>query len=64
MLHVEAKDAVSFLGNPPKGCQARLEKPNPNLEDVALAAALDQTQTAGDGLGVLFAEKVHLDCSE
>jgi ABC-type uncharacterized transport system substrate-binding protein len=64
VLHAEAGDAVRFSGTPPKPCHLRLEKAKPSVEDVAFAAALDQTQSAGDGLGVLFAERVHIDCTE
>lgn len=61
VLHAEAKDTIRLRGAP-DGCRYRREEANPNPETVALAAALDRTQTAGDGLGVLFAEKVTVQC--
>ena len=63
ILHVEEDGAIGFAGAAPQGCQAELEKPNPRVEDVALAAALDQTESGGDGLGVLFAERVLIRCA-
>lgn len=61
MLHVEQGEPVRLVGAP-AGCRHRLTPPSPNLETVALAQALDQTQSAGDGLGIHFAERVSIRC--
>lgn len=61
ILHAEG-DAPVRLDGAPAGCDVRIAKPNPSMEAVALAGALDQTQTADDSLGELFAEKVSLSC--
>lgn len=62
MLHAEQEDAVRLLAAPP-GCLWRLEPANPSLETVSLAAALDRNESAGDGLGALFAETVTVTCA-
>ena len=61
MLHAESDGAVR-LEAAPAGCSHRLIKPTPTFEAVSLAAALDRTQTAADGLGAVFAERVEVQC--
>lgn len=61
MLHAERTDAVR-LSAAPAGCSAHLQKPDPTVEATSLAAALDRTQSAGNGLGGLFAERVTVRC--
>jgi len=61
MVHAEAPDAVT-LADAPKGCEFQLKQPDPDPEQVVLAASLDKTQTAGNGLGGYFAEEVYLTC--
>ncbi len=61
MVHAEADDAVTFDAGA-KGCKADIRQPNPNPEQVALAASLDRTQSAGDTLGMFFAETVYVTC--
>ena len=61
MLHVETDDAIR-LADAPTDCTHRLIEPAPSMENVMLAQALDRTQTAGDGLGALFAETVEIRC--
>lgn len=61
MLHAEGGEPVRLEGAPP-GCAVRFAKPTPSLEAITLAASLDQTQTASDTLGELFAEKVTVAC--
>lgn len=61
MLHAESADAVELAGAG-EDCKHTLTPANPNPEAVALAASLDKTQTAGDGLGKLFAERVTIRC--
>lgn len=61
MVHAEVPDAVTLV-HPPKGCVTKLVQPKPDTEQVLLAASLDKTQSAGDGLGQYFAEEVTLTC--
>lgn len=62
LLHSGAPDAI-VLSEAPASCSYALEEPNPTPETVSFAAALDRTETAGDGLGVLFAEWVTVACN-
>ena len=62
VLHVQ-NDPIALEGPVPDGCDYRIEMPNPSADTVTFAASLDQTQSAGDGLGELFAEKVVLACA-
>jgi ABC-type uncharacterized transport system substrate-binding protein len=64
VLHMEEGDAVTLSGAAPNGCAAELQKPAPSMADVALAASLDQTETAGEGLGELFAEIIVIRCTK
>lgn len=43
-------------------CRAQVVPPNPTAEDIARAFALDRGATPEEGLGDLFAEKVHIQC--
>lgn len=61
MLHAEGGGAVELSGAGPD-CRYRLIPPNPSPDAVGLAAALDRTQSGGDGLGKLFAERVSIRC--
>ncbi|MDF1585781.1 DUF1007 family protein [Marinimicrococcus flavescens] len=61
MLHAETKGAISLEDAPP-GCTFAMETPNPDADWVALASSLDRNQSAGDGLGAVFAEKVTVAC--
>jgi len=61
ILHEEGGNAIRLI-NSPRGCRYRLIPPHPSMESVALAAALDTTQTASYELGELFAEKVSVRC--
>jgi ABC-type uncharacterized transport system substrate-binding protein len=62
ILHLEA-EPILFSGKGAESCLGEIIQPNPTIEQVSLAAALDQDETAGDGLGELFAEKVVVSCS-
>ncbi|HAA92715.1 MAG: hypothetical protein CMM48_13470 [Rhodospirillaceae bacterium] len=62
ILHVEKKPAFTLAGIAPNQCLGRLIKPNPDAEARMFAAALDKTQSGGNDLGRLFAEKVALQC--
>ena len=55
-------EAAALGDEAPAACKLRLEPPSPDPEMVSFAASLDQTESAGDGLGVFFAERVFLDC--
>jgi ABC-type uncharacterized transport system substrate-binding protein len=61
MLHQEGKGAVR-LEKAPSSCRHRLQKPNPTTESIAKAYRLDKTESAGDGLGMHFAEWVAVSC--
>ncbi len=61
VLHVEDQ-AVILAGAGADNCQSRIEEPNPTFEMVSLAASLDQSESAGDTLGELFAEWVSVQC--
>ncbi len=61
ILHAETPDPVRLSGAP-ADCRPRLIAPAPEPQAVMLAQALDRTQSAGDGLGVHFAEKVEIRC--
>jgi len=61
MLHF-ADEPIMLVGDVPQGCGASLRPPAPTFEAIELAAALDVTQSAGDGLGVLFAEWITVSC--
>ncbi|UUX48905.1 DUF1007 family protein [Nisaea acidiphila] len=61
VLHAQQDDAIQLQGAP-VGCNHRLTAPRPSLEDIARAARLDQTQSGGDGLGILFSERVEVYC--
>ncbi len=62
LLHSGAPDAI-VLSEAPASCSYALEEPNPTPETVSLAASIDLTQSASDGLGVLFAEWVTVACN-
>ena len=62
ILHAEKGVAVELV-KAPAGCRHELHVPKPNPEVVAFAAALDRTQSAGDGLGKFFAERVTVECA-
>lgn len=61
ILHLEA-EPILFSGKGGEECLGEIIQPNPTIEQVTLAGALDQNETAGDGLGELFAEKVLVSC--
>lgn len=63
MLHASGDDAVRLVGAP-EGCSVERSIAEPDAETVALAAMLDQSQTAGNGLGILFAETVTVQCPD
>jgi ABC-type uncharacterized transport system substrate-binding protein len=61
MLHAEGGGAITLSGAG-KDCKYALKAPNPDPNAVALAASLDKTQSAGNELGQLFAERVTIRC--
>jgi ABC-type uncharacterized transport system substrate-binding protein len=61
VLHAKADDAIQLAGAP-ANCAHVLIEPTPSMEAVLLAQSLDRTQSAGDGLGVLFAQTVEIRC--
>ena len=63
MLHAEVPQPVTLAGAP-ASCAAELIKPNPNPDQVMLAAALDRSQSGGNGLGKFFSEEVRVICGQ
>lgn len=61
MVHAEGAAPIRLV-HAPAGCRHALRQPNPNPEVVSLAASLDRTESAGDGLGRFFAETVAIEC--
>jgi ABC-type uncharacterized transport system substrate-binding protein len=61
ILHVE-DNPVTFDGKGADHCSAEIIDANPTFEAVALASALDVTQTGGDNLGEVFAQTVKVSC--
>ncbi len=61
IVHLEG-DVISFDGVGADGCTGDIIQPTPNFEQMSLASALDRDETAGDGLGELFAETVEIRC--
>lgn len=62
IVHLEG-DVVTFEGKGGDRCFGDIVQPNPTLDQVSLAASLDQDESGGDGLGELFAETVTMRCS-
>lgn len=62
IVHLEG-EPILFSGEGAENCLGRIRQPNPTMEQVSLAAALDKDETAGDDLGELFAETVVVSCS-
>jgi ABC-type uncharacterized transport system substrate-binding protein len=61
MLHAEAPDAIRLAGAG-DDCRHTLTPPNPDPNAVGLAASLDKTQSAGNEIGRIFAERVTIRC--
>jgi len=63
MRHPDA--AAATLENAPEeaGCETSLDVPDPDEEWVALASLLDSSQTAGEDLGIHFADRVAVTCN-
>lgn len=62
ILHAQVQEPVR-LADAPLDCGHRLIPPRPTAEQVARAAMLDITESGDDGLGILFAETVHITCN-
>ena len=63
MLHFAGDDAVQLVGAP-EGCTVERSTAEPDAETLAFAAMLDQSQSAGNGLGIQFAETVTVQCPD
>ena len=61
MLHAEGGGAI-VLSGADASCKHRLIPPNPTPDAIGLAASLDRTQSSGNGLGKVFAERVVIRC--
>jgi len=62
ILHAATGDPVQLNGKGAAQCGYRLKKPEPPKEISLMAAAMDKDQTAGDGIGIYFAEHVEISC--
>ena len=58
----QREEPIRLEGPVPEGCTFKLKYPDPDEEILFFAASLDQTQSAGDGLGAHFAEEVAILC--
>jgi ABC-type uncharacterized transport system substrate-binding protein len=61
MVHMKG-EPIMLSGERTEGCTALAVAAEPTFDAVALAAALDQTQTGPADLGALFAEWVEVRC--
>ena len=61
MLHAKADDAVALIGAP-DGCKATINEPNPDPDQIILAASLAQEDTSGGEIGRFFAQDVRVTC--
>jgi ABC-type uncharacterized transport system substrate-binding protein len=55
-------DNISIKGEQAAGCKLSLDVPNPSNELIEYAQNLDRTQKDTAGLGIKFAEKIHVSC--
>ena len=62
ILHEKQPSAAALTGPAPEGCRTAIAPPDPDPDVVSLAAALGPTESAGDEIGVLFAEWVRVEC--
>ena len=61
MVHMEG-EPIMLAGSAADGCSAIASAADPTFEAVALAAALDKSQSGPTDLGAMFAEWVHVNC--
>ncbi|MEM7302680.1 MAG: DUF1007 family protein [Pseudomonadota bacterium] len=61
VLHRDGLKGVK-LDAAAKGCKAEFQPSEPSTDQVALAASLGINQSAGNGLGIHFAEWVYVKC--
>lgn len=61
MVHLEG-EPVMLRGGETGSCIALTQSADPTFEAIALAAAIDRTQTGPADLGAMFAEWVHVTC--
>ncbi|MEE2933411.1 MAG: DUF1007 family protein [Pseudomonadota bacterium] len=62
ILHAEKQPAFELVGIKGDSCVGNLIRANPDEEIRTFAASLDKTQSGGNKLGKLFAEKIVLQC--
>ena len=61
ILHLK-DDVVAFRGSSKHRCGGRILAPNPTMEAVTLAQALDRQAPPDSSLGRMFAEQVDISC--
>ncbi len=62
ILHEKQPGAAALGEQAPDGCATAIVPPDPDPDVVSLAASLGPTESAGDEIGVLFAEWVKVEC--
>jgi len=62
ILHEAKGDPIQFIGTGARGCGYALKRPEPPEEISLMAGMLDKDETAGDGIGQYFAERVVISC--
>jgi len=62
ILHAATGDPVQLSGKGALGCSYRLKNPEPPKEMSLMAAAMDKSESAGDGIGIYFAQHVEISC--
>ena len=62
ILHKKEPEAAALGKGAPDGCDTAILPPDPDPEVVSLAASLGPTESAGEKIGVIFAEWVRVEC--
>ncbi|WP_135081906.1 DUF1007 family protein [Terasakiella sp. SH-1] len=62
ILHAVEGDPIQLIGEGAASCGYQLKKPEPPQELSLMAAGLDKDESAGDGIGVHFAERIEISC--
>lgn len=63
MLHADNSASIRLV-DAPDGCTHRIAQPRPSAADVTRAAALDQVPDGPHDIGIVFAQRVTVQCGE
>lgn len=63
ILHVE-NDVIAVVGTGAGHCDTAITKPDPDAEEIGLAASLGKNEQGPPGIGRLFAEVVNVSCAD